>query len=71
MTDLTFSILIQQINEIKDTTSQSLGIKLKKSLLKSTPEDDPAEPMYRIELQVKSLTSWFLHVLLLKSRIVV
>lgn len=41
-------------------------------LLKSTPGDDPARLKYRIKLQAKLLSSWFLHVLLLKtSQIVV
>lgn len=60
---------------MKDTILQSLGIKLTTTTKKNTKPNrllksmkgDPAEPMYRIELHAKSLGSWSLYILLLKT----
>lgn len=74
ITDLNSSVLIQLISEIKDTTSQSLEIKLKGTKIQAPKIYSGRWPCqsYVQDQTVNCLATWSLHVLLLEtSRIVV
>lgn len=69
ITDLTSSILIQQISEIKNTTSQSLEIKLKGTKIETPKICTGRWPCwgYVQDQTVKCLATWSLHAMLLKT----